>query len=800
MKLPRNGLLGMPPRRLVAISVGLVALVLLAVALGRRHERDPGKTLRPWWTQRRVEKPDVVLVTLDTTRADHVGCYGDADARTPAIDALARRGVLFGQASTVAPLTLPAHSSIMTGLYPTYHGVRVNGGTALSQGQTTLAEALSREGYQTGAFIGAFVLDGRWGLNQGFGVYDDQFDMKKFKRLDLAAVRRPADQVVDAALQWIEGHKDGPFFAWIHLYDAHSPYEPPEPFLSEFRARGLAALYDGAIAFADSQVGRLVSWLEKSGLDRKTVLIVVGDHGEALGSHGEGTHGYFVYDYALRVPFVAVTPFEELRGVRVDSQVSLVDVFPTVLALAGVDSSEKVHGRSLLPVMLRPQSPEQVYAYSEAMTASLQFGWGALHSLRSPRYKLIQAPRPELYDLVADPGEETNVFAQHRAVAKEMADALDKLMAETSRDAPAPEQANLDKETVERLAALGYVGAAPSAKASNPSRPQADPKDKLPVFMAVQRAGELMATDEYVPAAEMLESALREEPSMPQALLMLGSCYSELGRRKEAEAQFDRVLKDDPQSVQGLIGMANVLLAEGQDEAVVTLCKKTLSLDERNTQAYALLADVYAGRGEPSKALPYLEKAVSIQPKLTQTRLNLAACLIDVKQLPRAQATLEEIVRDYPRFPGAQFNLGVLYEEQGRIPEARTAYAAEVANYPSGFKARFNLGKVLSRTGDWAGSMEQMREVVRIAPRRPEGYLFLARGLLHESASLDEVQSLIEKGLSLAKTGDIEAFGWFLMADVYSRRHQPEKVNEALANARRASSRQKGSRHAAQGD
>jgi len=802
MKAARSRSVGARPRLRFVLAAGAAVALALLLLLARRPPGEPPKTLRGSWAQRGVEKPNVVLITLDTTRADHLGCYGDPDARTPATDALARRGVLFAQAATPAPLTLPAHSSIMTGLYPTYHGVRLNGSTALGQGQTTLAEALSREGYQTGAFVGAFVLDGRWGLNQGFGVYDDQFDLSKFKHLDLAAVQRPGDQVMDAALRWLEGRKAGPFFAWVHLYDAHSPYQPPEPLLSEFRRRGPAALYDGEIAFADQQVGRCVSWLQKAGLDQRTILVVAGDHGEALGSHGEGTHGYFVYDYALHVPLVVATPFDELRGVRIDAQVSLVDVFPTVLALAGIDSTARVHGRSLLPLMLRPKAREEVYAYSESMSPRLQFGWSALHSLRSPRYKLIQAPRPELYDLVTDPGEATNVFDQHRALARRMAAELERLMAETSRDAPAPEAANLDTETVERLAALGYVGAPPGAgKAAGSPEALADPKDKLAVFTAVQRAGELMAQDEHGPAAEALESALREEPAIPQALLMLGTCYSELGRKKEAKAQFDRVLKDDPRSVQGLIGLANILLAEGQTEDVVTLCKRTLSLDDRNTQAYTLLGDVYIGRREPSKALPYLEKAVEIQPKLTQNRLNLAACLIDVKQLPRAQAVLEEIARAHPRFPGAQFNLGVLYEEQGRLQEAREAYAAEVESHPESFKARFNLGKVLSRLGDWAGSIAQMREVTRIAPKRPEGHLFLARGLLHESAPLDEVQALAEKGLALAQAPDVKAFGWFLMADVFSRRRQPDKVSEALRNARRQVSAQGGaSQHATQRD
>ena len=403
-------------------------------------------------------EPNVILISLDTTRADHLGCYGDRDARTPTIDALASRGVLFSEAATPAPLTLPAHSSIMTGFYPTYHGVRLNGTTALGASHTTLAEAFAQEGYQTGAFIGAFVLDGRWGLNQGFRTYDDQFDLKKFKHLDLAAVQRPANEVMDAALHWLDGRKPGPFFAWVHLYDAHSPYEPPEPFLSEFRARGLAGLYDGEISFVDQQLARLVSWLQGAALDQNTIVVIVGDHGEGLGGHGEGTHGYFVYDYAVHVPFVVATPFDELRGVRVDSQVSLVDVFPTVLALAGIES--KVRGqRSIAPAA----DDQAITRRTEVCLLRVDDSQPAVRMERASRAEVAavqvhSGAAPELYDLVADPGEMTNVFARHRRLAADMAKELDRLMAGTGKGAPAPEAANLDKETMERLASLGYVG------------------------------------------------------------------------------------------------------------------------------------------------------------------------------------------------------------------------------------------------------------------------------------------------------------------------------------------------------
>jgi choline-sulfatase len=736
------------------------------------------------WAGLGVEKPNVLLITLDTTRADHLACYGYAGVSTPNLDAVAGRGVLFEQAATATPLTLPAHSTIMTGMYPTYHGVRVNGNTALGDDQTTLAEAMAARGYDTGAFIAAFVLDGRWGLKQGFAHYDDQFDLKKYKHLDLGEVQRPGNEVVDAALAWLEEEKSKPFFAWVHLYDPHVPYAPPEPYASAYARRGPTGPYDGEIAFMDEQVGRLTGWLARSGLDKSTVVVVVGDHGEALGSHGEGTHGYFVYDYAMHVPFLVAAPFEDLRGRRVAGQVSTVDVFPTVLELVGAETPALCQGRSLVDLMFGSGQEAEVPAYGEAMASNIQFGWSALHALRTPRYKYIDAPRAELYDLTRDADEQVNILSEAPDVARRLKDTLDRLMAETSRGAPAPQAADLDKETMERLTALGYVGApVPARKASGGNGPLADPKDKLDVFMAVTRAGELILEEKYEDALSPLEAALREEPGIPQALLLVSTCHVELGRPDEAKAALDVLLKEDPESVQGLISLANILLDEGKTDDVIALCKRTLSVDEMNTQAYTLIGEIYLEQGQYAESLPYLEKAVETQPKITRTRLTLAAALVGARQYDRAEAELQTVIGESPKFPLAHYNLGLLYEEQGRLEEARAAYAAEVETFPQGFKTRFNLGKLLFQLGDKAGSLAEMREVVKIAPKLAEGHLMLGRGLLDAGGPLDEVRAEVELGLSLAETSELKALGYFLMADVYNRLGDIAGMNEALGKA-----------------
>jgi arylsulfatase A-like enzyme/tetratricopeptide (TPR) repeat protein len=691
----------------ILAAAGIVAAAALGWLLLGPGRPIPAKIGR-LWAERGIVKPNVILVTLDTTRADRLGCYGGLSVRTPVLDSLARRGVLFEQAATASPLTLPAHCTILTGMYPTYHGVRVNGNTALNDDQTTLAEVFSGRGYICGAFVAAFVLDGRWGLKQGFHHYDDQFDLKKYKHIDLASVQRPGNEVVDSALTWLEPRKDGPFFAWIHLYDPHHPYEPPEPYKSEYGGRGLAGLYDGEIAFMDEQIGRLTDWLEATGLDKSTVLVLVGDHGEGLGSHGEGTHGYYVYDYAIHVPLIVVAPLPGFAGSRVPAQVSTAGIFPSILDLIGAGPVAETHGRSLVPLMSRPAGRRISSAYAESMTPNIQFGWAPLQVLRTNRYKYIDAPRPELFDISADPGETTNLAGVNTDVTRKMKEDLDRLIGVISQGAPDPQAANLDKETMERLTALGYIGAPVALKKASPTAgPLADPKDRFLIFQRVSEAGQLALNDHYTEAAALLEAALLEEPTIPQALMLLATCYVEMGRTEEAKAKLDVLLKEDPENVQALISLANLLLEEQRNEDVIALCKRALSVDEQNTQALILIGETYMGF-PVHQALPYIEKAVELQPKMDRSRLNLAACLLGLKQYDRAEPLLREIIHSSPKFPLAHFNLGLLYEEQGRLEEARAAYVKEVETYPAEYKARFNLGKVLFKLGDRAGSLSEM--------------------------------------------------------------------------------------------
>ncbi|PMP96657.1 MAG: hypothetical protein C0168_01720 [Candidatus Aminicenantes bacterium] len=740
----------------------------------------PGISFEKFWKSAGVDKPNVVLITMDTTRADHLPLYGYRMVQTPNLDELGHNGVVFEQCATAAPLTLPAHCSIMTGYYPPYHGVRVNGNNALRDDQTTLAEVFSAAGYRTAAIIAAFVLDGRWGLKRGFEYYDDQFDLKKYKQLDLGMVQRRGDEVVNSALNWLEKNKDQPFFIWVHLYDPHLPYEPPEPYFSQYNYNPPVSLYDGEIAFMDEQIGRLYSWLKNNKLENKTFLVLVGDHGEGLGEHGELAHGFFIYDYAIHVPFLIVTPDKKIQKVRVKDQVSTVDIFPTVAEIAGI-KAPKTQGRSLVGLMFGEKQKE-VPAYSESMSPSLHYGWSPLLGLRTGRFKFIDAPRPELYDLKQDPEELNDVQNKFPEVGLNLKKELDGLLEKIGSGAPEPQPANLDAETIRRLAALGYIGSSVKIK-TKPEKNLADPKDKLEVYELIQQAGELINQEKYQEASQNLERALSLEPGIPQARLLLSTCEVELGKKAEAKKLLDDILRDDPNSIQALIGLANILLEEGRDEDVISLSKKALSLDDRNTQAYTLIGEVYMRKMEHSQALPYLEKAVEIQPKMTRNELNLAVCLIGLKKYSEAEEVLKKILKEYPKFPLAYFHLGLLYEEQGRLEEAIQAYSKEVENFPDHFRARFNLGKLLLRQGDLPGYLEQMEKVMKIAPEEAEGYLFYARGMLLRNEQPPEILNLINAGLARARTAELKALGYFLLADTYNRLGQPEKVREALAKA-----------------
>jgi choline-sulfatase len=413
---------------------------------------------------------NVLIVSLDTTRPDRLPAYGYQSASMPALDRLAREGAVFERATTVAPLTLTAHTSLFTGLYPTRHGVRDNADAPLDRAHPTLAEILKGHGFRTAAFVGSSVLDKDRGLSRGFDVYGDigAADARTPGRL-----RRPGNEVVDAALAWLDAAANSPYLLWVHLYDAHAPCRPPEP----YRSRYAADPYEGAIAFADSQMARLLGALDARHQLDQTAVVVVADHGESLGQHGEDEHGIFVYDSVMHIPLLVRMPGVAAR--RISSVASLVDVMPTILDALGI-APVSTDGVSQVPAMRGRAANADRSIYTESLYPQ-RFGWSALRALRDGRFKLIDAPRPELYDLEADPFEEQNIYAERRVVATAMAS---RLAAFTESRGPArAEAARVPPELRARLASLGYVGSAPRVHQATGR----DPKDFIAEYNQIGR-------------------------------------------------------------------------------------------------------------------------------------------------------------------------------------------------------------------------------------------------------------------------------------------------------------------------
>ncbi|MCP4901460.1 MAG: tetratricopeptide repeat protein, partial [bacterium] len=480
-------------------------------------------------------------------------------------------------------------------------------------------------------------------------------------------------------------------------------------------------------------------------------------------------------------PFLLKLPKGALAGLRVGSQVRTVDVLPTILQLVGVEGIHGIHGESVVPLMLEPGREPPRYAYCESMAPNLQYGWSALYSVRTEEHKYISAPREELYSLLTDVGETSNVVAEHSELAQEMKMILEEIRQRIAEGAPQAEEANIDDQTLALLASLGYVGGS-----SGPYEGEnlADPKDKLHLYQAIGLAAQLISDDDYAGAATQLQMVLQEDEEIPQARLLLATSYRKTGRSQEAKAILDNYLREDPESVQALITMAGLLSEEGKTQEVLAICQRALAVDDRNTQAYALMADVYMKSDDHERALPFLRTAVEIQPKLSRIRNNLAACLVGLEEFEEAEILLSGIVTSYPKFPLANFHLGLMHEEQKQFPQARSAYSREIELNPDSIRARFNLGNLLFGLGDMPGGEEQMRELMTRAPDMARPYLLLARAQLARSGDPREIEDLARKGLDRAEAPELKALGYFLLADAFSRQGRQSEIPEVVEKAR----------------
>ncbi len=714
----------------------------------------------------------MVVVTLDTLRADRLGCYGFAGIQTPNIDAVAADGVVFEQATATAPMTLPSHASIFTGLIPPHHGVRDNGGFFLDASKATLAERMKQAGYATGAFVGAWVLDSRWGLDQGFDTYSDHFDLSKYRVVNLGTVQKTGDEVMDLAIPWLDSVKQKPFFAWIHLYDPHAPYEPPEPFAARYRGQP----YLGEVAYTDQVVGRLVSWLKTAGAWDNTILVLMADHGESLGEHGEKSHTFFVYDAVVHVPFIVRTPWGD-RG-RNSAQVATVDLMPTVLDLVGLEAQESIDGRSLARLVLDPAAEAGGLAYSETYFTRFHYGWQHLRALRDGTWKYIDAPKPELYAIREDPGETKNVFKANSRRAEDLRLAMERMGGSGAQ--AAPDKSSLDPETLQRLAALGYVGGGPKV---DPQAVLPDPKDKIGLFGRIGEARALARGEHYDEAVRKMEAVIAEDAGIIDAHITLGGWLRQLKRTADAMAAYKRALEIQPDNEQALSALAEIYREQGRADAAIEGYRAVLRVDPRSPQIWFQLATLYLDLGRSRESEATFQEALKHNPKMGAAYNSLAALafergnMAEAERLVRRGLELEEDLRS------SRFNLARILEGRGDLVGAEKLYRDEVSLYADHGRARFNIAQLRRQRGDRDGYLAELRASVEKAPEFGPAFFFLAREEL-AAGRLDDAAALARRGLEADNRSSVAPLGHYVLADVYNRQGRQADAGKEVAKAR----------------
>jgi arylsulfatase A-like enzyme/Tfp pilus assembly protein PilF len=693
---------------------------------------------------------NVILISVDTLRPDHLGCYGYGDVSTPHIDNLAEEGVLFEDALTSVPLTLPSHASILTGLYPISHGIRDNGTFILRDQFTTLAEILKGHGFATGAFIGSFVLDARYGLDQGFDAYDD--DMETDVQVSaFSHPERPAAPVTASTLDWLEEATE-PFFAFVHYYDPHTPYEPPAPYDTIYAGRP----YDGEIGYADSEIGRLMDFLEDRNLTERTVVVLVSDHGEGLGEHDETAHGILMYDTTMRVAFIVRIPERhDLAGAvdaprRVPDTVELVDVLPTVVEVLGIEINQRLDGRSVLP-LIEGRRLEPKVCYLETMYPYFSYRWSPLRGVRFNKWKYILAPEPELYNMAADPNELENLAGSYPARADELKANLLSL-ASLEQDSPPPTEVKLSAEEARKLQALGYVST------SRPSVPvDIEPKGTDPKHMIADLerllGGGMEAFDrgEFEAAARFFREMTTRDPMNAKAHVYLGRSLMEMGDLEGAEVEFVKVIEIDsthsqaffrlggiarmrgdldqalffyriaaailPETPETLSNIGSILMEKGQVDSALAMLDRALAIDPRDEIALINTGLVHLSLERSDEALRWFHRTLGANPNHVKALANIASIYVGRGETDSTILYLERASNADPADAKILQNLGNAYRQKGLVREATQAFEQATDLDPQNVLALFGLAATRAEEGRRDESIAILRRIIEIDPQ-----------------------------------------------------------------------------------
>jgi len=665
-------------------------------------------------------KPNVILITIDTVRADHVGCSGAKGVQTPTLDSLARDGIVFERAISQVPLTWPSHTVILTGTYPFQNGVQDFTGPPLDPKFRSVAQAFKDHGYRTGAVVSAFVLDRSWGLARGFDFYDDAFAPEQFKNRDLGLVERPAGESVTRALTWLQKNSQRPFFFWLHLYDPHSPYNPPEPYRARFKDR----LYDGEIAYVDHELGRLIAWLKRAQHYDGSLVVMLSDHGESLGEHGEHEHGFFVYNSTVHIPLIVKPPAGSgIRPGRISNPVETTAVAPLLLGLAGVKDEAMEKQLSLAgsfeeaPLSVTQWLDEKLArdtpAYSETLYPFSSFGWNPLHSVETARYHFVDAPTPELYDLTSDPGETTNIAAQQTATVAVLKSKLQTLLRTNPYQAEKNEASSLAPDAAEKLRALGYVAYRSPVSAEALKAGLADPKDKIEEFNTILEAQDTMRAGDTARGETLFAKVQQQDPNMYIIHFSLGEAAARNNDWEKSAAEFQKCLELNPNFDQAMTGLARAMSYMGKDAEAAQWARNAIKVNSSNYKAIYELASIES-RTDKAAAIADYQKALAVQNNFAPLHRELGLLYFQEKNYSVALnhlAKAAELGLDDAQL----FNfLGIASSRLGLTQQAIAYYRRALTKDPNLAEAHLNVAYAYQKLGRTSESKSEYDAACRL--------------------------------------------------------------------------------------
>lgn len=645
-------------------------------------------------------RPPVILISVDTLRADHLSCYQTGRPSTPHIDALAKSGTLFSQVNALVPLTLPSHVAMFTSMYPFANGVEDNG-VPFGTGET-LATLLKNAGYRTAAFIGGFVLDQRFGLGRGFDLYDSPFDLHKKTVTDAGNLKRPGAQVAAAATNWLDRNGNSPFFLFLHLYDLHTPYDLP----AGRQLRGGEKAYSAELAYVDGVIGDFLSHLEGRGLLNAALIVFTSDHGEGLGDHGESTHGYFLYESTLRVPLIIHWPLGWKRSPnnRIDEPASLLDIGPTILDALGLPRGSVMKGRSLI----REKGSAEIY--SESLYARNHFGCAGLRALRSGRYKYIDAPKPELYDVSSDPDESRNLYATEQPRATAMRQRLLTLISSE----PVSKPATPSPDTVAALRSLGYLS---GSTAASRLASRIDPKDRIGDFELYGHGLALASAGQLAESNSLLLTLAEKLPEVVDIRISLGLNQQRSGHYAEAAHEFQQALERAPLNSQAHFDLAlSQFRLHHSDEAIKEL-QAALAIEPWYTRAEELLSNIYLAKKDYAQARARLDHLLSVDPASYAAHYNLGVLAAMNRNWSEAQQELVSALHTDPASVEAHNTLGSVYLQTGDLEKARSELEEAIRLQPEFALAHYNLALVSKRQQKTEEATHELREALKADPQ-----------------------------------------------------------------------------------